>query len=112
LNSSFSSYLASGHNQGADKGARLSCHLLLRLFQSVHVLPGSEARKNALSIKSSCDRHLLEAAHSSITVGAVVAVLKAILVLGKKYCFLTASICSCICLLLFQATVVIQIARA
>lgn len=72
-------------DQDAEPGARLTCHLLLRLFQSVHVLPGStaESRKNILGIKSSCDRHLLEAAHNSITVGAVVAVLKAILMLGE-----------------------------
>ncbi|ELT92763.1 hypothetical protein CAPTEDRAFT_163894 [Capitella teleta] len=72
-------------DQAAEKGARLTCHLLLRLFQSVHVLPGSspETRKNVLGIKSSCDRHLLEAAHNSITVGAVVAVLKAILMLDS-----------------------------
>jgi len=34
-------------------------------------------------IRSSCDRHLLAAAHNSIEVGAVFAVLKAILMLGK-----------------------------
>lgn len=33
-------------------------------------------------IYSSCDRHLLAAAHNSIEVGAVFAVLKAILMLG------------------------------
>lgn len=34
-------------------------------------------------IRSSCDRHLLAAAHNSIEVGAVFAVLKAIMMLGK-----------------------------
>lgn len=35
-------------------------------------------------IRSSCDRHLLAAAHNSIEVGAVFAVLKAIMMLGKS----------------------------
>ncbi|GCB73574.1 hypothetical protein scyTo_0002654 [Scyliorhinus torazame] len=38
--------------------------------------------KSAPGIRSSCDRHLLAAAHTSIEVGAVFAVLKAILMLG------------------------------
>ena len=68
----------------AEQGARLTCHLLLRMFQSTSTLPGHMPdSKNGLCIKSSCDRHLLEAAHNSITVGAVVAVLKAVLMLGK-----------------------------
>ena len=34
-------------------------------------------------VKASCDRHLLAAAHDNIDVGGVLAVLKAILALGK-----------------------------
>ena len=71
-------------DQDAEPGARLTCHLLLRLFQTVNVLPGSavDSSKNALYIKSTCDRHLLESSHNTIPVGAVLAILKAMLVLG------------------------------
>ncbi len=72
-------------DQDAELGARLTCHLLLRLFSATTTPFGtqSNASKGSFIIKSSCDRHLLAAAHDSITVGAVVAVLKAILMLGK-----------------------------
>jgi len=42
----------------------------------------SDAKRGSVFVRSSCDRHLLEAAHKRINVGAVVAVLKAILMLG------------------------------
>ncbi|KAG7209569.1 hypothetical protein KM043_015646 [Ampulex compressa] len=78
----------------AEAGARLTCHLLLRLFKTVecpqpalysvstspHPLPSGSSR--GYSIKLSCDRHLLAAAHNNIRVGPVLAVLKAILVVG------------------------------
>lgn len=78
----------------AEAGARLTCHLLLRLFKtsecpqpalysvstSPHPLPSGNPR--GYSIKLSCDRHLLAAAHNNIKVGPVLAVLKAILVVG------------------------------
>ena len=72
-------------DQDAEPGARLTCHLLLRLFQTVSLQPGSvqDSSKNNLYIKSTCDRHLLEASHSNIPVGAVLAILKAMLVLGN-----------------------------
>ena len=77
-------------------GARLSCHLLLKLFQTVepdfqeHSMfysvgsPSPMPRPSAHSsgIKYSCDRQLLSSAHRNITVGAIIAILKAILVLG------------------------------
>ncbi|RZF38411.1 hypothetical protein LSTR_LSTR006537 [Laodelphax striatellus] len=77
----------------AEAGARLTCHLLLRLFKTIeipqpalysvgtspHPVPSNSA---AASIKLSCDRHLLAAAHNNINVGPVLAVLKAILVVG------------------------------
>lgn len=77
-----------------EAGARLTCHLLLRLFKTVecpqpalysvstspHPLPSGNSR--GYSIKLSCDRHLLAAAHNNIRVGPVLAVLKAILVVG------------------------------
>jgi hypothetical protein len=55
--------------------------------------------KSQCNIKRSCDKHLLAAAHDSITVGPVLAVLKAMLVLSKHlrrfyiavlYCTLTS----------------------
>jgi mediator of RNA polymerase II transcription subunit 12 len=78
----------------AEAGARLTCHLLLRLFKTVecpqpalysvgtspHPLPSGNQR--SYSIKLSCDRHLLAAAHNNISVGPLIAVLKAILVVG------------------------------
>ncbi len=83
-------------------GARLSCHLLLKLFQTVDAFvpafyPSSSSSSSGTSpkaaaatsaanhpsgIRHSCDRHLLSSAHRTIPVGAVIAVLKAILVLG------------------------------
>lgn len=78
----------------AEAGARLTCHLLLRLFKTVecpqpalysvgtspHPLPNGNQR--SYSIKLSCDRHLLAAAHNNISVGPLIAVLKAILLVG------------------------------
>ena len=78
----------------AELGARLSCHLLLKLFKTVESFQpnfytmGSPSplmprpSTHASGIKYSCDRHLLSSAHRNITVGAIIAVLKAILVLG------------------------------
>ena len=68
----------------AEPGARLTCHLLLRIFQTIQAAPGHPPdSKQGLCIRSSSDRHLLQAAHQSVTDGAVVAVLKAMLMLGK-----------------------------
>lgn len=49
----------------------------------MHVFLSPSLGKSFPGIRSSCDRHLLTAAHNSIEVGAVFAVLKAILMLGK-----------------------------
>jgi mediator of RNA polymerase II transcription subunit 12 len=76
----------------AEMGARLSCHLLLKLFKTVEAFqpmfytmgspsPMPRPSTHASGIKYSCDRHLLSSAHRNITVGAIIAVLKAILVL-------------------------------
>ncbi|XP_071609028.1 mediator of RNA polymerase II transcription subunit 12-like protein isoform X8 [Heliangelus exortis] len=67
----------------AEPGARMTCRLLLHLFRTPQVcLFPQGAGKFFPGIRSSCDRHLLAAAHNSIEVGAVFAVLKAILMLG------------------------------
>ncbi|RWS13512.1 thyroid hormone receptor-associated protein-like protein [Dinothrombium tinctorium] len=99
-------------NQFAERGARLSCHLLLSLFRtsepplSSSVLlstpattlysltsPGPSTLVNSTAnptqrslyvIKHPCDRYLLAAAHSGMKVEAVLTVLKAILVLGDS----------------------------
>uniref|UniRef100_A0A0A9YNL5 Mediator of RNA polymerase II transcription subunit 12 n=1 Tax=Lygus hesperus TaxID=30085 RepID=A0A0A9YNL5_LYGHE len=81
-----------GDDIDAEAGARLTCHLLLRLFKtsevpqpamySVATSPHPLPSNTASSIKLSCDRHLLAAAHNNIKVGPVLAVLKAILVVG------------------------------
>lgn len=82
----------------AEAGARLSCHLLLRLFRTVEMpQPGMYSvgtSPNPIAvgagaqcgIKLSCDRHLLAAAHKAIAVGPVLAVLKGILVVGDATC--------------------------
>lgn len=75
---------------GAEAGARLSCHLLFRLFKAnefgsseIVQSPGSNATiAGNGNIKLSCDRHLLAATHKSLAVGPVLAVLKGILVVG------------------------------
>ena len=75
-----------------------SCHLLLKIFRSVDTLhsgnqlyyslgspkpmPGPSSHTSG--IRSSCDRHLLSSAHRNIAVPAIIAVLKAILVLGDE----------------------------
>ncbi|KAG4072103.1 hypothetical protein HA402_015602 [Bradysia odoriphaga] len=81
----------------AEAGARLSCHLLLRLFRTIEIpQPGLYSVSTspnpittpgpACNIKLSCDRHLLAAAHKNIDVGPVLAVLKGILVVGDATC--------------------------
>lgn len=93
-----------GGDQEAEPGARLTCHLLLCLFRTSEpplssstvtstpattlyslTSPGpanlTPTRPTYL-IKHPCDRYLLAAAHSCMRVEAVIAVLKAILVLG------------------------------
>ncbi|XP_059479681.1 mediator of RNA polymerase II transcription subunit 12 isoform X2 [Neocloeon triangulifer] len=76
-----------------EAGARLTCHLLLRLFKtnetpqpalySVGTSPHPMAATlQHFNIRLSCDRHLLAAAHNNINIGALLAVLKGILVMG------------------------------
>lgn len=71
-----------------EAGARLSCHLLLRLFKTIEIVqkPASPSPLvtpgPSVSIKLNCDRHLLAAAHKNMAVGPVLAVLKGILVVG------------------------------
>lgn len=76
--------VGSGGDPDAENGARLTCHLLLRLFQMMNASSSctADTKRGAVYVRSSCDRHLLEAAHHRISVGAVVAVLKALLMLG------------------------------
>ncbi|GFV97760.1 mediator of RNA polymerase II transcription subunit 12-like protein [Trichonephila clavipes] len=76
-----------GNNPEAIPGARLTCHLLRRLFKKPYSPPGnmssgsSNQRRRMFQIKYSCDRHLLSASHSGMQVEAILAVLKAIMVL-------------------------------
>ncbi|XP_063298596.1 mediator of RNA polymerase II transcription subunit 12-like protein [Pelobates fuscus] len=67
----------------AEPGARMTCRLLLHFLKTPQASPFLPVNgKSNPGICSSCDRHLLAAAHNSIEVGAVFAVLKAILMLG------------------------------
>lgn len=75
----------------AEGGMRLTCHLLLRLFRTAEGpqpglysvgSPPLTAPRPPLGVRLSCDRHLLAAAHRNINVGPVLAVLKAVLIVG------------------------------
>ncbi|XP_067143152.1 mediator of RNA polymerase II transcription subunit 12-like protein isoform X2 [Centruroides vittatus] len=91
---------AGGVDQDAESGARLTCHLLLRLLKTVEIncvsyllpsgpvyhlgtspgpLLASNTARPMYLIKSSCDRQLLSAAHNRMLVEVVLAVLKGIL---------------------------------
>lgn len=72
-------------------GARLTCHLVLKLFKTIEIpQPGMysvstspnplTAVGSSSNIKLSCDRHLLIGAHKNVPLEAVLAVLKAILI--------------------------------
>lgn len=76
-----------GKDAEDEAGARLTCHLLLRLLKTVEcpqpALYSGGTSPHPLEVfcmKLSCDRHLLTATHNQIMVGGVLAVLKAILV--------------------------------
>lgn len=97
-----------GGDSEAESGARLTCHLLLCLFRTSEpplssttvtstpattlyslTSPGPanltpNVHRPSYIIKHPCDRYLLAAAHSCMRVEAVIAVLKAILVLGDS----------------------------
>ncbi|XP_017476437.1 PREDICTED: mediator of RNA polymerase II transcription subunit 12 [Rhagoletis zephyria] len=75
----------------AEAGARLTCHLVLKLFKTIEIpqprMYSVSTSPNpinmvgaAFSIKLSCDRHLLVGAHKNIPIQAVLAVIKAILI--------------------------------
>lgn len=76
----------------AEASARLTCHILLRLFQaieypqasmySVSTSPIQSIGPMNSNIKLSCDRLLLGGAQKNIPVAPVLAVLKAILVVA------------------------------
>ena len=84
VNHVLSGCLFAGADQDAESGARLTCHLLLRLFKvspnGSWSYPGNQ--KRGMYVKASSDRHMLAARHNNIDVGAVLAVLKAMLALG------------------------------
>lgn len=77
-----------------EASARLTCHILLRLFQSIeYPQPGMYSVSTSpnpiplngpvhSNIKLSCDRLLLGGAHKNISAGPVLAVLKGILVVA------------------------------
>lgn len=74
-----------------EASARLTCHILLRLFQAIeYPQPGMYSVSSPIqssgpmqsNIKLSCDRLLLGGAHKAISVAPLLAVLKAILVVA------------------------------
>ncbi|XP_052783955.1 mediator of RNA polymerase II transcription subunit 12-like protein isoform X1 [Mya arenaria] len=77
---------AFGEIADAEPGARLTCHLLLRLFK-VHngvLWSYTGGQRRGTHIRASCDRHLLAARHNNIDVAAVLALLKSLLVLSDS----------------------------
>lgn len=75
----------------AEAAARLTCHLLLKLLKTIEIPQPSlysvstspnpiNVVSNSSNIKLSCDRHLLVGAHKNLPIEAVLAVLKAILI--------------------------------
>lgn len=89
-------FVSAGGDPDAEPGARLTCHLIRRLFKKAYSPPGvyhignppavpanSTTRRNMYYIKYPCDRHLLSAIHSGMRVEAILAVLKGFLVIGK-----------------------------
>ncbi|XP_012157623.1 mediator of RNA polymerase II transcription subunit 12 isoform X2 [Ceratitis capitata] len=75
----------------AEAGARLTCHLVLKLFKTIEIpqprMYSVSTSPNPINIveesfniKLSCDRHLLVGAHKNIPIQAVLAVIKAILI--------------------------------
>nr|KAG5692294.1 hypothetical protein BaRGS_009504 [Batillaria attramentaria] len=79
---------SAGGDQDAEPGARLSCHLLLRLFKPSHLtseqVTGPYTTKTVPMVQASSDRHLLEASHHGVELGPMSAVLKAMLILGDE----------------------------
>lgn len=78
--------------QHSEAMARLSCHLLLKLFQSIEIPqpglytvstspnPVNITLANVSNIELSCDRHLLVAAQKNIPVEAILALCKGIMI--------------------------------
>lgn len=74
-----------GENQDAEAGARLTCHLLLRLLdETTDFMSHDHSSVTKFPFKSSPDHHLLSAAHDNIGVHAVLAILKAMLRLSES----------------------------
>jgi mediator of RNA polymerase II transcription subunit 12 len=67
------------HDPETEAGARLTCQLLLSLFKTQE---GGSISGSPHILKLSCDRRLLSATHNTITLGAVCAALKAMLLLA------------------------------
>lgn len=77
-----------------EASVRLTCHILLRLFQAIeYPQPGMYSVSTSpiqvigpmhSNIKLSCDRLLLGGAHKNIDIGPLLAVLKAILVVADS----------------------------
>ncbi|XP_070173165.1 mediator of RNA polymerase II transcription subunit 12-like protein isoform X2 [Littorina saxatilis] len=78
----------SGGDTDAEPGARLSCHLLLRLFKpsllTSQQSAGPYLTKTVPMVQEACDRQLLEASHGDVAVGPLSAILKAMLILGDE----------------------------
>ena len=71
-------------NQEAEPGARLTCHLLLRLLdESTDLMSHDHSSALKFPFRTSPDNHLLSAAHESIRFGPLLAVFKAMLKLSE-----------------------------
>ena len=76
--------LLGAENQDAEPGARLTCHLLLRLLdESTDFMSYDHSSALKFPFRMSPDHHLLSAAHESIRFGPLLAVFKAMLKLSE-----------------------------
>lgn len=77
---------ASLGDMDAEPGALLTCHILLRLLGTSSPpsadMSSDHGLRRGLHVRM-CERNLLHAAHFSVKVGAMMAVLKAILILSE-----------------------------
>lgn len=67
---------------GGESGARLTLHILLKIFKASTRLAAGLADRSTF-IKNSCDLHLLVTANRSIQISPLLAMVKAILVVAN-----------------------------
>ena len=84
-----------GGEQDAEPGARLACHLLLRLFKPSLLTSQQSTRpyttRMVPMVQDACDRQMLAASHCDVGIGPLAAILKAMLILGYSFLLIAIS---------------------